>query len=149
MQIAIDALVPLFSVLLGAGLTYWLNVRVRRRNTIDDLYQSAIAAVAIAEASKRFLQHVPSSLSNEEQLNFLRDIERVNYQNHIDKCTQARESIARLVPYDQSAIRYYEEPRTISDNPKELLWFLIDQWNGRQGALTAASEYSQPVGQRC
>lgn len=54
MKNALDAFLPLVSVLLGAGLTYWLNVRQRRRNAIDDIFAAAIAAVAVAAAGKHY-----------------------------------------------------------------------------------------------
>jgi hypothetical protein len=37
------AVLPLLSVLLGSALTYWLNVRARRRTFIEDLINAAIA----------------------------------------------------------------------------------------------------------
>jgi hypothetical protein len=41
-----DALVPFGSVLLGSSITYWLNVRSRRRNLVDGYFDDAITAVA-------------------------------------------------------------------------------------------------------
>lgn len=52
------AVLPLVSELLGGALTYWLNVRDRRRSFIEDLFNSAIAAVAVADASKSYLRRV-------------------------------------------------------------------------------------------
>jgi hypothetical protein len=42
---------PLLSTLLGGGITYWVNVRQRRRTYVEDLFNAAIAAVAAAEVS--------------------------------------------------------------------------------------------------
>jgi hypothetical protein len=52
------ALVPVLSVLAGAAITYWLNVRTRNRTRIEDIYHDAIAAVAVAAASKDFITQV-------------------------------------------------------------------------------------------
>lgn len=56
---------PLLSVLLGAAMTYWLNVRTRRRNHVEDAFNEAIAAVAVADASKSYLRRVaqPAEMS--------------------------------------------------------------------------------------
>jgi hypothetical protein len=51
---AADVVVPLASVLLGAAITYWLNVRTRRRTKVEDIFHDAIAAVAVAQASRGY-----------------------------------------------------------------------------------------------
>ena len=50
--LVVNGAVPVLSVLLGAGLTYWLNVRQRRRSTVENLFDQAIAAVAVADAAQ-------------------------------------------------------------------------------------------------
>ena len=60
-----SVVVPLFSVLLGAAMTYWLNVRSRKRNHIEDAFNEAVAA---ADASKSYLRHVskPAEMSTDD-----------------------------------------------------------------------------------
>jgi hypothetical protein len=55
---ALNLLTPLFSVFLGAGITYWLNVRARQRTHIEDLFTAAIAAVATVVASRDYISSV-------------------------------------------------------------------------------------------
>jgi hypothetical protein len=47
--------VPFVSIVVGAGITYVINVRQRRRNYVEDLMNAAIASVATAEVSVDFL----------------------------------------------------------------------------------------------
>lgn len=43
---------PLLGVIVGATLTYLMGVRTRRREKIDELFDEAIAKVAIKQASR-------------------------------------------------------------------------------------------------
>lgn len=52
----VNALVPLSSVLLGAWLTYVLNVKSRRRTNVEDLFNQAIGAVAVADSSSHYIR---------------------------------------------------------------------------------------------
>lgn len=52
------ALIPVLSVLAGAAITYWLNVRSRKRTRVEDIYHDAIAAVAVAAAARNFITQV-------------------------------------------------------------------------------------------
>src|SRR6266508_3400561 len=99
---AVDALVPLASVLLGAGLTYWINVRQRRRNYVEDLYAEAIAAVAVADASSKYLKSVarPDHMSEDEHRDLLGWIARTTIEDHILRAREARAAIARVIPYE-------------------------------------------------
>jgi hypothetical protein len=47
--------VPFASIVVGAGITYVINVRQRRRNYVEDLMNAAIASAAAAEVSVDFL----------------------------------------------------------------------------------------------
>ena len=54
----VSAVVPIASVFLGALVTYWVNVRTKRRSSAEDLVNAAIAAVAVAEANQARFTHV-------------------------------------------------------------------------------------------
>jgi hypothetical protein len=54
MSTVLAAIVPLLSVLLGADLTYALNVRTRRIGQVEDLFDAAIAATAVADACQHY-----------------------------------------------------------------------------------------------
>jgi hypothetical protein len=49
---------PFASTVLGAGITYTVNVRQRRRIYHDEVLDGAIAAVAAAEISVDFIADV-------------------------------------------------------------------------------------------
>lgn len=63
MMSLMDALVafalPLGSTFLGAGITYWINVRNRRQTKREDVFHEAIGAVAVVEASRVTLTGMP------------------------------------------------------------------------------------------
>jgi hypothetical protein len=98
-----SAIVPLVFVLLGGGLTYWLNVRTRRRSRVEDLFDEAIAAVAVADASKNYLRRVakPAELSESDYRSLLSNIARTAVEVHIQRAAEARETIAKVVQYEQ------------------------------------------------
>ncbi|MER7894438.1 hypothetical protein ABTX15_32025 [Micromonospora sp. NPDC094482] len=52
MDLLTSVVVPLASIAVGATLTYWLNVRVRRTSQVEELINAAIGAVAMEEASR-------------------------------------------------------------------------------------------------
>ncbi|MEV0273280.1 hypothetical protein AB0H43_31300 [Hamadaea sp. NPDC050747] len=55
---AMSALTTIASVLLGAALTYWMNVRTRRRTAAEDTVDAAIAAVALVEVNSRMAPQI-------------------------------------------------------------------------------------------
>jgi hypothetical protein len=57
---------PFLSLMLGAGLTYWLSIRQRHQTYLDDLFKAAISAVYVAEACVDYTSHVgrPERLSD-------------------------------------------------------------------------------------
>jgi cell division FtsZ-interacting protein ZapD len=58
MDLLASVVVPLISIAVGAGVTYWLNVRTRRSMRFEDLINAAIAAVAVEEASRSAITRV-------------------------------------------------------------------------------------------
>lgn len=109
----LSAVIPLVSVLVGAAITYWLNVHTRRRSAVDDLFALAVAAVAAAEASANYVSSVSSwqGATDEEYQAFLKDMRREASLRHINKMAEAREALARVLPY-QPTLRdaYRAEP---------------------------------------
>lgn len=94
--VVVAAVVPLLSVLLGAAMTYWLNVRTRRRNHVEDAFNEAIAAVAVADASKSYLRRVakPAEISAADYQQLLADMGRTAVEGHTKRCSEAREALA-------------------------------------------------------
>jgi hypothetical protein len=63
---AFTIVAPFLSLMLGAGLTYWLNVRQRQQTYLDDLFKAAISAVYASDASVDYTAHIgrPDRLSD-------------------------------------------------------------------------------------
>jgi hypothetical protein len=64
---AFTIVAPFLSLMLGAGLTYWLNVRTRHKTYVDGLFKGAISAVYIANATVDYTSHIgrPDRLSDQ------------------------------------------------------------------------------------
>lgn len=87
----LNAGLPLASILLGAGITYWLNVRTRKQAAVEDLFNSAIAAVALADVANNYVGHAPrwNGATDEDYQQFLDDLRRQGLTNAIQKIQQA------------------------------------------------------------
>jgi hypothetical protein len=99
--IFLNALVPLASVVLGGAITYLINVRQRRRNYVEDLFNQAIAAVAAAEMSVDYMASVGrpehASDADVEHLRSWMVIEGIKHW--AITCRQANDALARVLPY--------------------------------------------------
>jgi len=98
---AFDVLLPLISTLLGAGITYAVNVRDRRRTYVEDLFNQAIAAVAAAESSVNYTAGAgrPLHLTDAEYSDLQKWMVSEGLKNWVGKCADANEAVARVVPY--------------------------------------------------
>lgn len=103
------ALVPLLSVLAGAAITYWLNVRTRNRTRIEDIYHDAIAAVAVAAASKDFITQVGPwhGATNAEYDAFTSRLGQDGNERYVKAVADARSAIARASAYEPGLRRFY------------------------------------------
>jgi hypothetical protein len=123
----IDALVPIVSVFLGAGITYWLNVRGRRRNFVEDQFNAAIEAVAIASASEYYMKTVarPDHMSEQAYQELLTDIARTAIETHTQRTGQAREAIARVAQYEPQVKPFYMDAQAVVNQPEAILNILV------------------------
>lgn len=103
------ALVPLLSVLAGAAITYWLNVRARERTRVEDIYHDAIAAVAVAAASREFITQVGPWVGarTDEYEAFTSRMGLEGNERYIKAVADARSAIARASAYEPGLHRYY------------------------------------------
>jgi hypothetical protein len=124
----IAAVVPLLSVLLGAVLTLWINVRVRRSNRIEDLFDEAIAATAVADASQNYLRSIgrPDGLSDQDYKQIIIDLGRTGIENHVKHASEAREALARVVQYEPGVRSYYQDSVIAGDRPQEIIRLLAE-----------------------
>jgi hypothetical protein len=124
----ITAVVPLLSVLLGAFLTYWINVRIRRSNRIEDLFDEAIAATAVADASQNYLAGMgrPDGLSEQEYWQVVTSLARGGIENHVKRTSEAREAIARVAQYEPLVRPCYQDAVIKGDRPQEIIRLLAE-----------------------
>ena len=127
MNTIINAIVPIGSVLIGAGLTYWLNVRARRKNYVEDQFNVAIAAVATADASRSYLKRLarPDNMSEHAFQGVLAEIARAAIENNMRQTGLAREAIARVAQYEPQLKRFYKDAQALVENSDAALEILI------------------------
>ncbi|HEY8722158.1 hypothetical protein [Pengzhenrongella sp.] len=99
---------PLASVLLGALITYLLNVRGRRRDEENDVYHGAISAVAVAIASLNYISHIKWGGSTpEEEAELAKKAGREFTERHLRAVADARAAVARASAYDPTLGEFY------------------------------------------
>jgi hypothetical protein len=98
---AINAILPLVGTLVGAGITYWLNVRTRRHGRIEDLFNRAKEATAAAEVSADYLVDVgrPPHLSDSEYHDLQAWFVAEGIKNWVSRQDAANLALASVVPY--------------------------------------------------
>jgi hypothetical protein len=123
----LGATVPLLSVLVGAALTYWLNVRTRRKNTVEDLFNAAIAATAVADASQHYISQVglPGGMTETEYGLMIASMIRTGIENNIQRSSEAREAIARVIQYAPELRPYYRGSVISGDKAAEIISLLM------------------------
>jgi hypothetical protein len=92
---------PFASTLLGALVTYLINVRQRRRTYREDLINAAISAVAAAEVSVDYLASAgrPSHMTDEDYRKFQSWLVTEGMKTWATKVAQANEALSRVLPY--------------------------------------------------
>jgi hypothetical protein len=126
--VLVSALVPLVSVLIGALITYQLNVRTRKRTFVEDRFNEAIAAVAVADASQHYISSVsqPQWMADEQYRKLLADVNKVAIENHLKRAGDAREAMARVVMYLPEIKPFYQDPPAVAQRNGEILALLED-----------------------
>ena len=144
------AVVPLASVLLGAGVTYWLNVRSRRSNRIEDLFDAAIGATAVADVSLHYA-HLsgfgrPPGITDQDFQALGEQLVRDGLNNYFKRASEAREAIARVLPYEPRVKPYYQNPIFVNEQIKEIMNILAEskaRYVGRERKIVSRS---RPLG---
>jgi hypothetical protein len=109
----LDALVPLASVLIGAAITYWLNVRSRRRNLVENYFDQAVATVALVISTVSYVPHYGKwheAVSGKERIELEKEVAREATLNHMRALSSARDAVAKCVPYRPTLEPFLEEP---------------------------------------
>jgi hypothetical protein len=126
MSVVVSVLLPLVSIAVGAGLTYWLNVRARRASQAEDLINNAIGAVAVEEASRQAITRVVSdTLPAEEHTALQIAVLKAAIENHNLKNVAAREALARVTILDRSVQRYYVDVEGFEERTQEIVDHLV------------------------
>jgi len=126
-QLIVTATVPLLSVLIGAALTYWLNVKARQRDNVLDTFNQAITAVAVADASQHYISDVakPRTFSEDDHREVLREIAKVAIEGATLHAGEARAALAKVYQYEPGVKRYYEDASAVVDRPSEIIAYLV------------------------
>jgi hypothetical protein len=124
------AVVPLASVLVGAGVTYWLNIRSRRYNRIEDLFNAAIDATAVADVSWNY-GHLAKGgliegLTDEEFQALEKQLVLDGFTNYFKRAAEAREAIARVARYEPRVKPYYQNPKFAEQEIREVAAILVE-----------------------
>jgi hypothetical protein len=112
-DMVLDTVPPFLSVVLGAGVTNWINVHQRHRMAVEDLHARAVAAIAGAEARVDYMSSVAPwrpDPSEEEHIGVLEDLGRDAGVNHARKLAEAREAVAEVLPYRPELNRFFRVP---------------------------------------
>lgn len=139
METVLLAVVPLLSVLAGAGLTYWLNVRQRRRSYVDEVYDRAITALAAASASSDYVTDLPRPphLTDDEYRDLLVTIISDAYKLYVARRAEARAAVARVKPYTLEVGPFLDRWSKVVEEPEELITVLGDARDRRRSPSRA------------
>ena len=121
-----NIIIPIVAVLVGAGITYWLNVRQRRRNLVDDYFNEAMAAVSVAASRTSYLWRGDKwhpKVSDKEQIEFEKEVHREGTLRYFLAVGVARDAVAKCLPYRPSLSRYLEDSAAsyFRDQPETII----------------------------
>lgn len=121
-----SALTTIASVLLGAALTYWMNVRTRRRTAAEDTVDAAIAAVALVEVNSRMAPQIvlPEGIDDTVGLELYRELALAAIAQHNRRGGEAREALARVFVLDERVRPYYLDEDAVYAVPEEIVALL-------------------------
>ena len=102
-----DFALPFGSVLVGGAVTYFSNVRQRRRGDVDDVFIEAAMAVNLADSAQAYMTEVNSPLLTSTEHEVLRkELTLDGVRNDTRREQEAREALARASVYEPSLSRY-------------------------------------------
>jgi hypothetical protein len=108
MATVLNLVLPLVSVLLGALITYLLNVRSRRRGEENEVYHGAISAVAVAIASTDYISQAKWGGSTpKEEVDLAKQAGREFAERHLRAVADARAAVARASAYDPTLAEFF------------------------------------------
>lgn len=121
-NVAVQLLLSVAGVLVGAVVTYLVSVRDRRRRYVEDMFNAAIAAVVAAQAAMIFINNVPSEAGLEparaERLE--QELREEGYRRFVSLVAEARAAVAAVTPYRPDLRPYVESARGVIESADEL-----------------------------
>ncbi len=140
MEIA-NSLITLFSVLVGAGIAYWVNVRTQRRQRIEDVFHEALAAVAVAEASHDFITQLGpwQGATEQEYRAATSQLGREGHANYVRAVANARATLARASAYQPALTPFYQANTADVYERASEIKAILRQGPPRGGWLTGTS----------
>ncbi|MFB9932220.1 hypothetical protein ACFORO_21600 [Amycolatopsis halotolerans] len=145
---AVGAVVPLVSVFLGAMVTYWVNVRTKRRSSAEELVNAAIAAVAVAEANQTRSTRVnlPDGFEQSDREELARRLALGAIESHNLRAHEAREALAKVTTLDSRIREYYLDPDAVFQRPAEIIQALTEIRQRSTGGLKPRKDVRWRIG---
>jgi hypothetical protein len=130
MEWVVAAVVPVLSVGFGGWITYALNVRTRRRTYVEELFDRAISAVSVADASVDYLASAgrPQHLSDSEYAELQKWFVTQGMQNWAVKVIEANEALAAVAPYAPPVASMMPYRTEESHRPSSEVIALLREW---------------------
>jgi hypothetical protein len=123
---------PLLGVIVGATLAYLMGIRTRRRERIDELFDTAIAKVAIMQASRIHPTKLGILDFPSDELKRLEDDFRVEgYRHFVRMAGECREALAAVHPYCPNLRPYWEKFEVAEDEVDEVIR-ILQECRGRR-----------------
>ncbi|WP_188037099.1 hypothetical protein [Actinotalea sp. JY-7885] len=121
-----DIVVPLLSILVGAVITYAVNVADRGRRRVEDVLAHAIGAVATVIATSDFVQRVEwQGASPADQKAMDAEVARDSVRAWVKAVADARVAVAHASAYvPELAVRLRASPNAFTRDADETLALL-------------------------
>ncbi|MCA1671754.1 MAG: hypothetical protein LC799_05970 [Actinobacteria bacterium] len=91
-------------------------------------FNEAIAAVVVADVSKSYLHRIskPAEMSTDDYRALLTGMAKTVAENHTQRCGEAREALARVLPYEPAVKPYYENAEAVTNQADAIINVLRD-----------------------
>jgi len=123
LSVIVQITTSLAAVFVGATVTYFVNVRERRRRHVEDLFNAAIAAVASAKAATMFINNVPADAGLDEgtAMTLALQLRSDGYRQLVERIADARSAISGVTPYRDDLAEFLEPIDAVVENSGEII----------------------------
>lgn len=150
MSTVASIVVPLVSILVGAAITYAVNVADRRHRRVEDVLAEAIGAVSSVIATQVFLQHVDwQGASDADRVALDGEVARDSVRAWVKAVADARVAVAHASAYvPELAVRLRASPAAFTRDAEETVRLLRAALAAGQGSWWRRRERDPLNGQR-